>query len=881
MKRLILTLLICAVGLMAAGPYTLVSGVGGNWSAAASWYLADATSELASEAANTVLTTSAVYSSTFQPGAITVAYVCVKAASRAASPTGTMTVVLRNSTDSVDTISVTVNVSDVNTAGTGWYCFDPGAPVLLEAAHDYSIGASTSSATQVNLYSSATTNWSRQLVTTTTQAPAAGDKIIVVGQLTGQTTGTNVTITVDSDLSATVVGSTSYNQSVHVGERGTLAYSIVAAANPKIAVAGIVGIYGGGTLNMGTSGAGVIPDGSKAALIFSVAANVDSGLYIGNGATVNMYGVTKTPTQMLLTADAAATQPVLTVNSTAGSAAGDLVGIASTTQTAAQCEQRTILSIDSPTQMTLTANLTYAHSGTSPTQAEVINLTRNVQIYGTSAALQGYVYVGNTAVVTVRYAEFYWLGSATASKLGIDVTTTTGTFDMQYSALHDFVVVGSRGINVTGAASSGVTFSYNNTYSIISGHFNVALTTGTWTVTGNVFMYGLTNYYAIVVLNDVGGVLTNNTVVGAAGSLEAAFYFSEAAAVGTVAGNVAHSNISAGYGFNLGLFNSTLSTGIAWRNLGGGVSIPSALKGVTFDTWTLFGNATSNVDVSSGVANVTFKNLTSNGDTTFATTNGVNLTSPAAVSGIVCESCDFSTVAGIKTAHTNDINFGGSGRFGQFILRNTKLGGTNPVANLSTAVTGSYVASQRHGTTVANHGVWRMYGLTWIDATNYGGHTPPSLRMTPSSAANKLESAAPDPSPLSPFRAAVASGNTLTVSIKVRKSVVGDGAAYNGNQPRLIVRKNVAAGIAADTVLATAAGAAGSWETLTGTTAAVTDDAVLEILIDCDGTAGWVNVDEFLNLAVVDSKGFKYWFDGMPRPVGDNIRGSRGTAIVW
>jgi hypothetical protein len=68
----------------------------------------------------------------------------------------------------------------------------------------------------------------------------------------------------------------------------------------------------------------------------------------------------------------------------------------------------------------------------------------------------------------------------------------------------------------------------------------------------------------------------------------------------------------------------------------------------------------------------------------------------------------------------------------------------------------------------------------------------------------------------------------------------------NGNRARLIVKANPAAGIAADTVLATATvSSEGAFELLSGTTAAVTDDAVLEVYVDCDGTTGWVNVDDW------------------------------------
>lgn len=78
------------------------------------------------------------------------------------------------------------------------------------------------------------------------------------------------------------------------------------------------------------------------------------------------------------------------------------------------------------------------------------------------------------------------------------------------------------------------------------------------------------------------------------------------------------------------------------------------------------------------------------------------------------------------------------------------------------------------------------------------------------------------------LKTSVASGATATISVYVRKSSAGDGTAYTGNQPRLIVRKNLAAGITSDTVLATAAAATGSWEQLSGTTIAVSEDCSLE-----------------------------------------------------
>ncbi len=109
--------------------------------------------------------------------------------------------------------------------------------------------------------------------------------------------------------------------------------------------------------------------------------------------------------------------------------------------------------------------------------------------------------------------------------------------------------------------------------------------------------------------------------------------------------------------------------------------------------------------------------------------------------------------------------------------------------------------------------------------------------MTPNNASNKLESSGA----FGGFKVAVANGATVTPTVYVYED-----ASYNWNRARLIVKRNDALGISADTVLDTATAASdAAWEWLTGTTAAVTDDGTLEFVVDCDGTAGNLFVDSF------------------------------------
>jgi hypothetical protein len=233
-----------------------------------------------------------------------------------------------------------------------------------------------------------------------------------------------------------------------------------------------------------------------------------------------------------------------------------------------------------------------------------------------------------------------------------------------------------------------------------------------------------------------------------------------------------------------------------------------------------------------------------NGDTSFATTNGfIPATAAGGIAGItIFDNCEFSTVSGIKTAHTIDIAHTNLPCYTQVILRNTKLGAATPVGAQAQLRFNGYVASTKHNQVAGDHRMWLRYGILSTDTIIFNTASP-SMRIAPTSATMKLESA-----PLyQGLKVAVNNGGTVTVSVYTRRSSAGDGAAYNGAQPRLIAKANPALGASfdSDVVLDTHSAADGTWEQLSGTTPAVTDNGVVECVVDCDGTVGWVNLDDW------------------------------------
>jgi hypothetical protein len=168
-------------------------------------------------------------------------------------------------------------------------------------------------------------------------------------------------------------------------------------------------------------------------------------------------------------------------------------------------------------------------------------------------------------------------------------------------------------------------------------------------------------------------------------------------------------------------------------------------------------------------------------------------------------------------------------------FRNCQFGSTTEFSGLSNYTPQSYVGSAKHDGVAGNHKMYKKYGIITSDTVFYKTASP-SQRLTPSDATNKLLS--------QEKRIAIPSGSGATVSVWVRKSVVGDGTQYNGNEVQIKLLADPALGITSDTILATSSAFSnGAFELISGSIPALTDNGVARVVATCDGTAGWVNVD--------------------------------------
>jgi hypothetical protein len=862
---------------------TLVSKGTGNWSTAGTWEVADTTFELDNaESATQTVATAASWTSgaTLTPGVITATSIGVKVSSKGA--TGTFSVRLYNVSlgAAVAGTTVTVNVTDL--PSYGWVKLTFAAPVLLLVATNYRVEAQSSSAGQVVLYRDGTANnFYRFVTTSTTGAPAASNRFYILGDWTAAATSSAYTVTFDETSGTpTDYGSASTTvASMNVGSKGTFASGNTASTNYWMKFSGLWHTTGDGTTQFNTGNGSTRSSTSPTfKLQFDNAAPSDFGFSVkgATNAVWNAQGATMTP-YTTLEANIVATNTVITVASTTGWLANDRVVIAPGRRTITEYEDRVIASVDSATQITLTAGVTYPHYGTAPYKCHIMNITRNVQVYGASKTNATWVDMQNISTVDVDYAEFYNMGLA--ANRGFQMQTTTGSSNAQYSSFHEsneIMVI----TNSSASTNNNVTFSNNVLFDCATNGINMAVVP-----TNNNFTYD--NNFGIKALfsfSATRGSVSGNISTGNSTGIVFGDTDVTAANFGTCNGNVAYGNTT---GISLSAQGfGTFGSIDAHFNASIGLVV-NGTKEITIDTPVIYGNGTVNIDVGNQ-NNAIFLSPTvsgfNDGTNNFSVATGLRYGATTHLSQIVIKNGVFSNVTGVYTAHTSqDINAITRPYMMQLVLENTYLGAVNEFVASAAMSQNSFISSSRHDQTAGSHKAWVREGILSIDTTANMYDVTPSLRMTPSIATYRMKSYVGGSEGLysiGKWKVAVASGQTATVTVKVRESVAGDGTDYNGQRARLMVEANTIAGITSDTVLATATAASeGAFETLSGVTAAVSGDTVLSFYVDCGYTGytgGWVNVDT-LTATATDSKGLKYWVDGMPYVVGNNVDAGGGT----
>ena len=903
----------------------LVAITTGNLTSSSTWLVDDATSRLLSTStSSTALTTTAQDSASFTPGAITITGILLKLASRAGSaPTNTLTVTLRDSTGATDIATVVINVSDLPSCSTtlaegGWLFAKFSIPVTLTAGHAYVVRCLLSStSTAVSLYTNGTAhNWQRVLATNTNQAPAAGDDMFIApiySATTNPATKSTVTVTMDS-TSATDYGSAvtgAVQPALSVSDGCALTFGTAASTDYILQVSGSVFIYDNGTFNIGNTGT-PIPRGSTATLQLDCAvADLDYKLFVKNGGTLTMQGQSRTSgksiSQTLLTADVAATGTALTVADDTGWLSGDEVVIASTDQTASHSEVA-ILSANATSSGLTTGALTNSHRGNTASgiQAEVVLLTRNVIFKSTSTTFMTSIDVVGS--VDADWVCFRNVGTSTVGGINLSSSISSsgtlslnqcilrdsdgeaidlgGAFGTTSSSVYTFVDLNEVHIyNAFQSGGNGACFSCNPGLGGSSGQ-------GTAITIGNMTIICL-NAASLVRSMDLNP--TDEWNSGASGPIKftgtirisGGFYGVEVSGSsrnqGYTRGNfVIHSTGSRGMFLNgtSNFSNLRFSQIIAYHNNNIGISLESGCNNIKFDGPVIcMGNNTLGIMLS-GIAKLRIKDLRCYGTTDFAQPYGLYMQATGQDSDIRIEKYTAGVASGLLTTHsTADFNVNSSPDFDVVIIDATLAS--------STTVSGLVYLSTLNGSgsqeilriqNLNGQGFWASCATGIIQAETTTVDISPSVKMTPKILGTfdptfqKLETNLNIRG--KGFLVPVASGTTLTPSVKVQK----DGA-YTGNAPRLVLKANPDIGVTDDVVLATHSAASGTWQTLSGTTPSATANGIMEFVVDCDGNAGNIYVDTWTQTGAA-SLTDAFYVDGLPFNVIGGGSGSSSPVTI-
>jgi hypothetical protein len=638
-----------------------ISTASGNIDSSGTWSAIEPNTFLNSETANTALTTSFTGTNALTPGAVTIQGIAVKLASVAASPSGTLTCRLFNSTGSLSIDSVTVNVSDLVTAAAatsegGWIVFEFGSTHLLITATNYEVQCETSVASQVNLFSSGTTVWSQMLIETTAVTPSAGDALYVFGELTGAGTHNAFTVTVEttSNISYGSASNTLVSPSISVGQYGTLAFASSASTAYKMEVAGPEVTYNGGTFTIGTSGT-PIPSTGSATLTLNSSTEGDTGLNTRNGGTFNTFGSSGgrsvVNTKLTATATASVTSTLTTAVST-GWLSGDSIEIAATqitTGTAASYkdDQGTLTSNASGTSVPLTAVVSNTHTATQLSYtssstgnaysmnmyADVVLLNRNVIIQGSGATTNGYLYFQASSNAAMQWVEFSNISGVggTAGKRGIEADTGPGgTFSLTYFSIinshNSALVLAPTNTDFGGTSSSYLLVQHGTLYNVATNNvldYGLAFLTSTlnpfWKIDDIVIIRA-----ADASINAVGadifaenGQFTNVSVTGsgfgALGAINLASGYSNSSIIGGQVGNTwGPINIYTNVGYSLTSAGThgvtgTISGMYIWHEQGR--FTPTFAQGsLTIDPFYLITNAFGIYVPSGGGSSLTVRN---------------------------------------------------------------------------------------------------------------------------------------------------------------------------------------------------------------------------------------------------------------------------------
>jgi len=764
--------------------------------------------------------------------------------------TGTFTVALVQG--STVQRSVTVNKSDLSgtTLSTqigSWYYFKFGTSFTTAPATTYvvSVSASTSG---VQVYNNNTANnITKAMVTSTTASLGAGDTLIVAGPMTTTSTPSYITTTYDYTGATTIF-------SLEVGGYGRLSLENSTGKNytmylTSTSAAGTSSFNIGhnGIAEFGTSSSRLV-SGSTMTFYFQPSTYNRGGVFVKGNSTFRAYGESKIRNTRLAQNTPINSTTLVTTTST-GWRNGDIIAVGSSTKLSANASAGvflvTMTGSSVGTSLPVTVTTLNTSGGTIPTP--LLNMTSNLKFSGVS-----------------NFATFFIKTDKGSNDLELDNCENQyiGDITTPYSILIDNSLPGAT------ATIVDCTFRNPGNSTLSFAYIQNSASAYTYTISGNSIYNGNTDYTGVVSVNlnpgnSTGGtyIFEGNYMVGGGSNGGRALYISNS--LSSYKNNVINGHTYNGFDFTsltvpiTGVIDGNEATYCSISGVLAPTSVPFSASNFTINYNGQFGlnlssanqviikgvnasgNTTTNVNlltttdawIYNGSFGNPFSTITNASNIQMAGTCGfVNFDNCSMVSTNLTTS-NFQINSGSNSI--SRVNFRGctySGALSFFPSQGQMYNGINV-----------YIGVQKQNGVKDNNFSYYANGIVYTDTTIYDT-SGKSLKCVPSSATIPLR--------VKGFEIPLKSGYTVSVSLKVRKSVAGDGGTYNGIQPYVVMRYNPMAnfsGITSDVIIGTATDAAnGAWQTLTYTTPISNDNTNLEFWFYQTGTTGWINWDSII-----------------------------------
>lgn len=727
--------------------------------------------------------------------------------------------------------------------------------------------------------------------------PGAGDTVDVLN---------THTVTIDGDVE---VGDDTATYAIHVNVGGKLQVLSTVGGNYTLTLVGT--FFNDGTVEIGTELNPIPVTRTFTIRLNKSAAPADAKYtwFNQNGSVCTFAGHTHTVWRTFLDGNASIGDGHIHVTDAVDWEVNDEIVIEGTerpaTVTSAPQFERKIISGFSTDLKTinLSTNLAYDHKGVvdnASGRAAVYCMTHNIKIRDNDPARATGIGCNSTSRTILSGVEIFYFGSTPGWYRGFDIYITTGSFKMYDVCFHDTknyclyatpgcynlnlqYVLGVQLLSVATPSQYGSFLIYGSPYNVpVHGctmqHFAAVGAGGPalpW-YSGPAFTFAASGG------NGISYPIDDVRVSGVVGN-------SELSSSIQIATQYYSSNLKGGPFTNLESHSCTGGVGIT-ANSASPVD-PIIVDGVW--SWRhishgFYGNGTNciyrNVKVTGSgpnwaniytsgnhvLYNSRYENFTVGGEVGFPSASGWRADSTGPADYLEMFDSTFGIASGQITAHgTSDLDWNGN-YYSQHHVKfhNCQFGGAFwPVGAVYKALNNTYWGNFYFAPNAYLHfldhqgtpGNWlgfyrcgQMYNDTVIKRVG----TTQSVRMQPYMPAYGVLVGQPTLSQelfMSPSKkVAIAAGQTVTVKVWVRESVLADGTDYIGKRIGLYVRRNHEMGYDADTLLASGTIASeGAFEQISGTTIAAPVNGVLEFFLAVGlttittATTGWINYQDW------------------------------------